>query len=767
VKVQEQPAERALDGLRVVDFGQYIAGPLAAMLLADNGAEVIRIDPPGGPRWDHPANAILQRGKKSIVLDLKRDADHDVARRLVTDADVVVENFRPGVMRRLGLGPEAMTVENPRLVYCSLPGFSRRDPRAGLAAWEGILGAATGHYTPGVALSWGNDAPTEPSFSALPMASVFGAIVAVNSVLAALIARHRGGVGQIVEVPLFAAMFECIGISGQKLPVPQSKFGHVACAIEAACADGRWAYLVMATRRQYRKFAAAFFPEGWAEEGLADPIALENDPDLAEEARRRIVELLATKPAVEWDRLINEAGVPFSPCQTTKEWLADEDARDVRAVIELDDPIVGPTRQLGYPISLSATPPGARSPRARLDADRDEILAVLARREERPRAPIAGASAELGNALEGIRVIDLTLVLAGPTAGRVLAEFGADVIKINQPNYWVVGHLQTNSGKRNALIDLTTDEGRQILAPLAERCDVFIQNCTYGTAGRMGVGEADIRTRREDVVYCSISTYNYDGRRASFRGYEPLGQAPTGIMLRWGGGTPRLYRFTACDYATGHLGAMACLVGLYHRLVRGGDGQHVQASLVQAGSLHQLPFMVAYEGAQWDEPAGPDAKGFGPLDRLYRAADGWFYLAAVRPGEAELVRMLTGVPAVDERSLAEVFARDRLAVWLGLFEEAGVAAHELVDIEALMEDPEVKQQGLSIVRDHPGVGPVRMPGPTPRLSRTPVKVTRPAAPPGADTPSVVADAGLADRLGALAGAGVVAEGLPDDEIVVY
>lgn len=763
----EQPGEAALDGLRVVDFGQYIAGPLAAMLLADNGAEVTRIDPPGGPRWDHPANAILQRGKRSIVLDLRREAERDIARRLIADADVVVENFRPGVMERLGLGPEAMTAENPRLVYCSLPGFSRRDPRAGLAAWEGILGAATGHYTPGVALSWGNGAPTEPSFSALPLASVFGAIVGVNSVLAALIARHRSGVGQIVEVPLFAAMFECIGISGQKLPVRQSPFGHVACAIEAACADGRWGYLVMATRRQYRKFAAAFFPEAWAQEGLADPIALENDPALADEARRRIVELLATKPAAEWDRLINEAGVPFSPCQTTEEWLSDDDARDVRAVIEIDDPILGPTRQLGHPISLSATPPRARSPRARLDADRNEILDELASREERPRAPTGPRpSGTLSQALDGIRVIDLTLVLAGPTAGRVLSEFGADVIKINQPNYWVVGHLQTNSGKRNALVDLTTEEGRQILAPLAERCDVFIQNCTHGTADRMGVGEADIRARREDVIYCSVSTYNYNGRRASYRGYEPLGQAPTGIMLRWGGGTPRLYRFTACDYATGHLGAMGSLLGLYHRLV-GGRGQHVQASLVQSGSLHQLPFMIAYDGAAWDEAAGPDARGFGPLDRLYRAADGWFYLAAVRPGEADLVRMLAGVHVADEKSLTEAFARDRLGVWLALFEEAGIAAHDLVDIEALMEDPEVKQQGLSIVRDHPGVGPVRMAGPTPRLSRTPVKVTRPAAPPGTDTRSVVADAGLADRFEALASAGVVAEALPEDEIVVY
>src|SRR5579875_1768834 len=123
-----------LDGLRVVDFGQYLAGPLVAMILGDLGAEVIRVDPPGGPRWHHPANALLQRGKRSIVLDLKRAEDQQTAYKLVERADVVIENFRPGVMERLGLGPETALVANPRLVYCSIPGFGAKDPRASWAA---------------------------------------------------------------------------------------------------------------------------------------------------------------------------------------------------------------------------------------------------------------------------------------------------------------------------------------------------------------------------------------------------------------------------------------------------------------------------------------------------------------------------------------------------------------------------------------------------------------------------------------------------------
>jgi crotonobetainyl-CoA:carnitine CoA-transferase CaiB-like acyl-CoA transferase len=132
-----------LDGVRVIDFGQYIAGPMAAMFLADQGAEVIRIDPPGGPRYNTPANATWNRGKRSIVLDLKKPADAETARKLIATADVVIENFRPGVMDRLGLGHAAMAKTNAGLVYCSLPGFGQDDPRANVKAWEGVLAAAT------------------------------------------------------------------------------------------------------------------------------------------------------------------------------------------------------------------------------------------------------------------------------------------------------------------------------------------------------------------------------------------------------------------------------------------------------------------------------------------------------------------------------------------------------------------------------------------------------------------------------------------------
>src|SRR4051812_46230905 len=132
-----EPVTSALGGLRVVDFSQYLAGPLTAMILGDLGADVIRVDPPGGPRWRHPANALLQRGKRSITLDLRDEGDRRTAQRLLAAADVAIESFRPGVATRLGIGARSALAASPRLVYCSIPGFGEDDPRAAIPAWEG------------------------------------------------------------------------------------------------------------------------------------------------------------------------------------------------------------------------------------------------------------------------------------------------------------------------------------------------------------------------------------------------------------------------------------------------------------------------------------------------------------------------------------------------------------------------------------------------------------------------------------------------------
>ena len=162
--------------------------------MADALSDVIRIDPPNGPRSDHPANAMLQRGKRSTVVDLTQQDSRTRAQRLTVTACVVIENFRPGVASHPGVRPETSMATNPRLIYCSIPGFGHGDPRDHTKAWDGVILAAAGIY-----VSKTPDSRENPVFSAVPYASSFGATLAARTTMATLAARKAG---QRFEIPL-------------------------------------------------------------------------------------------------------------------------------------------------------------------------------------------------------------------------------------------------------------------------------------------------------------------------------------------------------------------------------------------------------------------------------------------------------------------------------------------------------------------------------------------------------------------------------------
>ncbi len=751
----------ALTGVQIIDFGQYFPGPLAAMMLGDQGADVVHVDRRGTVAIPaDTTDAVLNRGKRRITLDLKDSGDLETARRLVLGADVVIENFRPGVMARLGLGAEEMLNANPSLIYCSLPGFASDDPRAGVAAWEGVVGAATATYN-------GRGTP-EPHFTAVSLASNFAAFTAVNSIVAALIARERTGRGQRVETPLFDAMFEAFGARAQRDMTPGAAHTPPPAGLPLdplgggfyQCRDDRWVQLLVMRPRHFDWFAAAAFPAGWADEGFADRARLHANPELALELRRRLIELFRTRTSWEWETFVNEAGTPCCVCRTTDEWLADAHAEATRAVVSVDDPLLGRTRQAGFPVSLAGSPSDNPGPRHLPDSDRAAILAEL----DAKANPVARSNGgQLSGALEGIRVIDTTQIWAGPTAGRVLAEYGAEVVKINEPGTDVLSHTHVNSGKRSLLLDLRTAAGLDVLWKLVERADVFMQNSRRGTAERLGVGYDDIRSHKADIIYSSVSAYGYDGPRGADRGWEPVGQASTGMEVRMGGdGSPTMQEYALCDYGTGLMGAFSMLLGLYHR-ARTGQGQAVQAALSLTGTLHQAPFMIGYEGQVRVEPSGPGAKGTSPFQRLYQASDGWFFLGMTdtdrpRLASAEGLIGLEGLEGGEFESAASArFATEPADAWVARLTAAGIGAHRLTTLEQVMEDPWAKAHQLSVARDHEGVGRLRMVGPSPRLSGTPVRVTSPVGLAGAEGREVLVELGLSEEaIDALCAAGVVA-----------
>ena len=252
----------------MLDFGHYIAGPLLGMLLSDQGAEVIKIErTEGDPARKELGFATWNRGKRGVVLDLKTECGREAARKLALDADVLIENFRPGVAERLGIGYEELAGLNPGLVYCSLPGIGKNHPDRHRQGWEPLIGAATGLHSQ----VEGSD---EPLYSPLPITSTFSAIVGAVAVAMALCARNRTGTGQRVEVPLYDAMFTAMGRHLVKFhdmedPDPRAQ-PRLPMQRQYQCADGRW----LQNHGNYQRFVHQFLeaagnPE-WGPEAVAD-----------------------------------------------------------------------------------------------------------------------------------------------------------------------------------------------------------------------------------------------------------------------------------------------------------------------------------------------------------------------------------------------------------------------------------------------------------------------------------------------------------------
>ncbi|BBG05341.1 MULTISPECIES: CaiB/BaiF CoA-transferase family protein [Pseudonocardia] len=734
-----------LAGVRVLDLGHHVAGPLTALLLADQGADVVRVARPGAAA----ADPFLDRGKRRVELDLKAPDGLAAARALAAEADVLVENFRPGVTDRLGLGWAQLRAANRGLVYCAIPGFGAADPRAGVQGWEGVIAAATGNCRPRAGNAPPGWDPDRPTYTAVPVASNFAAFCSAVAIVAALTERHRTGLGDRLEISLYAAMFEAIGGSGA-YPVatglpPERAISTLGSGCYR-CADGRYVQFnpIGATNRFLRWFLDAAGVGHWIGEGLADRARSAADPG---PLRARLTGLFASRPAAEWEELAATAGTPLAAVRTTVEWMGSEQAVADRQAVSVIDPIRGPLTVPGAAVVFDGTPDptGRAAPAAA--ADPGEVLAGWRRptgEQVRAGTPAPPAADTADGPYAGLRVLDLTQILAGPSAGRVLAEFGADVTKINVPQRRIGAHGVVNRGKRTMLLDVTSEAGEQVLWQLIEQSDVVTHNLPAGTAQRYGLSHEQLTSRRPELVHVSVSCYGGSGPWAGRRGYETQGQAATGLAERTGGthGPAVLGPYNVLDYGTGMLAAFAVALGVYRRAGtgRGGAG-HV--SLTRTGVYHQARYAVST--APGDEPRGPEALGLRPGHRFHRASDRWLFVAAT-PGQEDRLTALLGT-GPDGRP--GTFGGRTATDWVRLLGESGVAAHEVVGLAELMTDPRARGQGLSITQISEEVGEVVMPGPVVRAERIPVGPGPAARRPGADGRDVLTAAGLADRISEL------------------
>ncbi len=342
----------ALSGYRILELGDSPAVAALGMLLADQGADVVKIESPeGDPLRGSPVFSVWNRGKKSVVANPLDQTDRNRLTGLVRESDVVIEGFDLGT-NAYGIDYETARGANRDIVYLSIPGFADGDRST---ASETIVSASTGVY-----VDRSTDGSEGTSFIALPYASVFGAMVAAPAIAAALFHRERAGEGQSVVVPLYDSMFTAMGSAIVSRPDVPSGPGALSPAIGRfyRCADGRWINLNAGYERSLRPMLVAMGYPDWYD-ALTDE-RLRVNAEEREEWAARFAEVWLQKTAVEWEDMMEEAGAPLTMCRTLQEWMETRHAWQSGAVVEIDDPVYGPMRQVGIQVRLEDTPGAIR-----------------------------------------------------------------------------------------------------------------------------------------------------------------------------------------------------------------------------------------------------------------------------------------------------------------------------------------------------------------------------------------------------------------------
>ncbi len=367
----------ALSGITVVDLTTVRSGPTCTKILADFGADVIRIERPGESDrgrvfFDH---ADLHRNKRSVVLNLQDARGVEIVKRLAARADVVVENYRPDVKRRLGVDYETLSRDNPRLVYGSISGFGQEGPYRDRPGYDQIVQGMSG-------LMWLTGTPeTAPLRIGIPIGDLLAGYFCAMGILVALLERQQSGRGQQVSTSLLEALAGSLSFQAVKylntgeVPPPVGNHHPLTAPMGVYRAKDGFMNLAVGNDDMWARLTRVL--------GIPE---LAGDPRFAknrERVKNRVAmdvilaERLGERPAAEWIETLNEAGVACGPIYTVGQVFADDQVKQARLVHEQQHAEFGPVKVLGLPVTLSRTPPTVRTPAPVVGADTREVLGSL------------------------------------------------------------------------------------------------------------------------------------------------------------------------------------------------------------------------------------------------------------------------------------------------------------------------------------------------------------------------------------------------------
>lgn len=794
-----------LSGLRVLDLSWGVAGPIATMLLADNGADVVKIEPEGGdPFRTQSGYRVWNRGKRSAVIDLRAPGGAEALARLAERADVLVESFSPGTMARLGLDWETLAPRCPRLVYCSITGYGQHGKHADRPAYDALVAARTGQQwesrgvvggtiarlggtegmLPGIEAPAGcwTGAPRQgPLFSGIPWASHAAALLAAIAISAGLRVREVTGRGQWVQTSLFQGMLITTSPAWQRVERPDSPNYQSWVNDPRAphgffkCADDRWIQQWMSL--------PSFLIGAAAGQEMAPPETLTGTRGATDrigpQASEMIVlhyyneimaEAVAKFPSDQWVRLAADVGVPLQLIRSPEESLQDPLLRADGCVTAVPDPEIGPVLQVGRAYELERCPIEINRPGPQIGTHTSEVLAESGSKTP-PSITAQQTSTTLRHPLEGITVLDFGLAVAGPYGAQILSDLGAEVIKINRFNeeFWMsVTWAQTaHRGKRSIGLDLKNPDAREVIEKLVRRADVVMHNMRLDAAARIGIDEATLRAIRPDLIYCHTRGHDRS-HRETLPGNDQTGGALAGMQWLEGGlddgGEPIWPCISLGDPGNGLLAALAVVQAIYHR-ERTGEGQSVNTAIVNSHLLNCSSAWVTEDGQDRADRPSLDRMqlGWNALYRLYETESGWLCLAVRTDAEWRALCTALGsgletdprfvdaqVRRFNDSALAKVltetFAEQPAPQWFSRLDAGGVPC-EISDpdfVLGLFDDDEFKQRNWVTSYQHPVLGKMDMAGLLFDFSDTPGRIAGPPFVPGQHTEELLRSLGYSE-----------------------
>ena len=727
--------EGALDDLIVVESGEGWPIALCGRLLAELGATVIKLEPPGGDamRLSRPLHTdgishrfhIAAAGKRSLAIDRSERARTRV-QRLAGTADIILAGHPDDLPGELGAA-----CRREDAIVCHLTPFGVEPSHPWRTGSDGVMQGVSGIMA---TTGFPDD---EPSAAGSSIADGISALYAAIGILAAVHHRDVTGTGQSLDLSVRDCVMTYLLLwlpryfmTGQA-PGRQGNRHLSSVPWNSYPATDGWIMLCTSTDDQWFRLCDLL-----GRPDLGRGSRFELLPGRMREADfidRLVSEWTSVRGVDEAIETLEELGIPAGSIRTIEEVLRDPHAAARKLTAEIPDHAAGTVLTCGPLAKMSLTPGRIGRCAPLLDQDRTEIDALLPRWESRPRVASTGQS--ISSALGDVSVVESGVFGAGPFAGKLLAELGARVIKLESPAGDGMRHYQPrygatsypfhlyNAGKASLAVDLKSASGQAEARQALERADVYIENLGPGVVERLGIGDSDVRTSNPGIIYCSVSGYGRTGPYAKRRAYDTVIQGESGIMSLTGRpDVPTKIGVSAADLLGPTFACVAILAALHYR-TRRGRGQYLDASMFDVcvwTTQTRWPDLLdrgARTGTQDSDAPRPNG--------VYRSTDGSVLIATETDTQwrnlVDLVDESVCAPDADsiDRAIADWVSSHSVDEVVALCQGAGVPAGRICSIPEVMTDRRTTDRTMLVRTEDADGLPLILTGSPFKLSRTP------------------------------------------------